>query len=75
MARSPAAPALWLALCCAAHPAAANPPPPAPDAEMLEFLGRGDDADSELQHYLLSREQAAASQDAKPAPKRGSEKS
>ena len=42
---------------------------------MLEFLGRGDDADSELQHYLLSREQAAASQDAKPAPKRGSEKS
>ncbi len=48
--------------------------PAAPDAEFLEFLGNGDDADPELQKYLAGREHAAKTEAAKPAAKDGSEK-
>jgi hypothetical protein len=66
--------------CCALAPLAARadaPPPPAvaaPDAEFLEFLGNGDDADADLKQYLAQRDAAARADDAKAAPKRGSEK-
>ena len=70
---------------CAAH--AADPKPAYPDSEfleylgssddtdseLLEFLGSSDDVDSELQQYLAKRD-ASETQDAKPAPKRGSGK-
>ena len=60
-----------LGLACLAH--AADPKPAAPDSDFLEFLGSSDDADPELQQYLTKRD-LAETQDAKPAPKRGSEK-
>lgn len=74
--------ALVLVGCCALAPLAARadgPPPPAvavPDAEFLEFLGNGDDAeaDADLKKYLAQRDAAAHLDDAKAAPKRGSEK-
>ena len=49
----------------AAEPAAATP-----DAELLEFLGNGDDGDPELQQYLV-KEDGARPEAQKPAPKRG----
>jgi hypothetical protein len=60
-----------LGLACAVH--AAEPTPVSPDSELLEFLGSSDDVDSELQQYL-AKPDAGESQDAKPAPKRGSGK-
>ncbi len=63
------APLLWSA--CALH--AAEPKPVNPDSELLEFLGSSDDVDSELQQYL-AKQDASETQDAKPTPKRGSEK-
>ncbi len=60
---------------CALHAAvAAEPPPPAPDAEFLEFLGNGDDADADLQQYLTKRERPVKSVEANVAPTRESEK-
>lgn len=41
-----------------------------PDAELLEFLGSGDDGDPELQQYLV-KEDVAKAAPAKPAPKGG----
>ena len=41
-----------------------------PDAELLEFLGSGDDGDPELQKYLV-KEDDAHSENVKPAPKGG----
>ena len=52
---------------------AADPKPPPPDGDLLEYLGSGDDAESELQQYLAQPD-LAENQDAKPAPKRGSAK-
>jgi hypothetical protein len=60
-----------LGLACAAH--AADPRPASPDSEFLEYLGSSDDADSELQQYLAMPDDGET-QDAKPAPKRGSGK-
>jgi hypothetical protein len=59
---------------------AADPKPTTPDAEFLEFLGNGDDADPELQKYLAKREPATSTavavktEVARPAAKDGSEK-
>ena len=50
----------------AAEPTAAA----TPDTELLEFLGSGDDADPELQKYLV-KEDDERPQNAKPAPKGG----
>jgi hypothetical protein len=58
-----------IGLACAAH--AADPKPAGPDSEFLEYLGNSDDADTELQQYLAKPDQSET-QDAKPAPKRGS---
>jgi len=70
--------ALLVAGWCALGPAGAladtPPPPPPPDAEFLEFLGNGDDADADLKQFLAKREHAVSSDDAKAAPTRGSEK-
>ena len=53
------------------HPArAADPPATTPDAELLEFLGSGDDGDPELQKYLVKQDDARPD-DAKATPKRG----
>ena len=52
----------------AAEPAAAAAT--TPDAELLEFLGSGDDGDPELQKYLV-KENDERPQNAKPAPKGG----
>jgi hypothetical protein len=60
---------------CALHAALAAPPPPPPDPEFLEFLGNSDDSDQDLKQALAKREQAVKPDDAKAAPKRGSEKS
>ena len=61
---------------CALHAvtAVATEPPP-PDADFLEFLGNGDDADADLKQYLAKRERAMKPDDAKAATTRGSEKS
>jgi hypothetical protein len=68
-------PGLVVAGWCALHATAAEPPPaPVPDAEFLEFLGNGDDADADLKQYLAKREHAVKPDDAKAAPTRGSEK-
>ncbi len=64
---------LGLGVACAAFAADPKPAAPkAPDAELLEYLGGGDDVDAELQEYLAQRD-AAKAQDTKPAPKGGSE--
>jgi hypothetical protein len=60
-----------LGLAWAAH--AAEPQSSSPDAEFLEYLGSGDDAEPELQQYLTKPEVADA-RDVKSAPKRGSER-
>ncbi len=73
MLRSGLVVAGWCALQAAA--AAAEPPPaPVPDAEFLEFLGNGDDADADLKQFLAKREHAVKQDDAKAATTRGSEK-
>ena len=45
-----------------------------PDSELLEYLGSGDDVDPELQEYLAKPDGPAAAAQAKPPPKRGSDK-
>jgi hypothetical protein len=50
---------------------AADPKPPAPDSELLEFLGSSDDVDPDLQEYLERRTESPA-RDPATAPKRGS---
>jgi len=53
------------------HPVrAADPPAALPDAELLEFLGSGDDGDPELQKYLV-KEDDPRPDDAKAPQKRG----
>jgi len=64
----------WCVLQAAAA-GAMEPPPPPPEADFLEFLGNGDDADADLKQYLAKRERAMKSDDAKSATTRGSEKS
>ena len=60
-----------LGLACAVQ--AADPRPASPDSEFLEYLGSSDDIDAELQRDIAKSDKAA-SQDAKPAPNRGSGK-
>ena len=60
-----------LGLACAVH--AADPRPPSPDGDFLEFLGSGDDVDPELQQYL-ARPDGAETGDAKPVATHGSGK-
>jgi hypothetical protein len=76
MARAMLRSVLVVAGWCGLHAAvAAEPPPvPVPDAEFLEFLGNGDDADADLKQYLAKREHAVKPDDAKAATTRGSEK-
>ncbi len=62
---------LGIASLIVSHPVrAADPPATTPDAELLEFLGSGDDGDPELQKYLVKQDDARAG-DAKATPKRG----
>jgi hypothetical protein len=58
-------------LLLAAAGRAADPKPPAPDSELLEFLGSSDDVDPDLQEYLERRADAPA-KDPATAPTRGS---
>ncbi|HUO80932.1 MAG TPA: hypothetical protein VMU00_12395 [Steroidobacteraceae bacterium] len=58
-----------LGLACSAQ--TTDPKPVSPDAELLEFLGSGDDVDAELQKYL-AKQPPSETQDPKPTPKRGS---
>jgi hypothetical protein len=60
-----------LGLACAAR--AADSRPTSPDSEFLEYLGSSDDIDAALQQYL-AKPNETESQDAKPAPTRGSGK-
>jgi len=54
----------------AAEPKPADSHATVPDAEFLEFLGGNDDVDPDLQQYLASPQ--AATNDDRPAPRRGS---
>jgi len=63
----------WCALNAAAA-VAADAKPAVPDAEFLEFLGNGDDADPELQQFLAARERTVRPEAAKQAARDGSDK-
>jgi len=67
---------LWVAGWCVLHSAssaAAEPKTATPEPEFLEYLGSGDDVDADLKKYLAEHPRVATPDNAKPAPKRGSE--